>query len=123
MTIVKIEANDNGSHNNQTINGVTVKEFPVPDGWAVVPEDLETPNFPFGDITVEERMHHVEEEITEEAELTPPLVILVMTVTSWTPLPIPAPEPGPEPEPTQMDRVEAQATYTAMMTNTLLEEV
>lgn len=34
----------------------------------------------------------------------------------------PAPEPEPvTPEPTQLDRVEAQATYTAMMTDTLLE--
>ena len=31
------------------------------------------------------------------------------------------PEPEPNPEPTQLDRVEAQATYTAMMTDTLLE--
>ena len=31
-------------------------------------------------------------------------------------------EPELEPEPTQLDRVEAQATYTAMMTDTLLEE-
>lgn len=28
-----------------------------------------------------------------------------------------------EPEPTQLDRVEAQVTYTAMMTDTLLPEV
>ena len=27
----------------------------------------------------------------------------------------------PEPAPTQLDRIEAQAAYTAMMTNTLLE--
>ena len=34
----------------------------------------------------------------------------------------PLPEPDPEPEtPSQLDRVEAQATYTAMMTDTLLE--
>ncbi len=32
----------------------------------------------------------------------------------------PLPEPV-EPEPTQLDRVEAQATYTAMMTDTLME--
>lgn len=37
--------------------------------------------------------------------------------------PDPAPQPEPDPEPTQLDRVEAQATYTAMMTDTLLEEV
>lgn len=34
----------------------------------------------------------------------------------------PLPKPEPEPEvPSQLDRVEAQATYTAMMTDTLLE--
>lgn len=34
----------------------------------------------------------------------------------------PQPEPEPAtPEPTQLDRVEAQVTYTAMMTDTLLE--
>lgn len=32
----------------------------------------------------------------------------------------PTPDPEPE-EPSQLDRVEAQATYTAMMTDTLLE--
>lgn len=31
------------------------------------------------------------------------------------------PPPAPEPEPTQLDRIEAQVTYTAMMTDTLLE--
>lgn len=30
-------------------------------------------------------------------------------------------EPDPEDTPTQLDRVEAQVTYTAMMTDTLLE--
>lgn len=35
----------------------------------------------------------------------------------------PLPEPEPEqPTPTQLDRVEAQAMYTALMTDTLLEE-
>ena len=34
--------------------------------------------------------------------------------------PLPEPEPVPE-EPTQLDRLEAQAIYTAMMTDTLLE--
>ena len=35
--------------------------------------------------------------------------------------PEPLPEPGPA-GPTQLDKIEAQALYTAMMTNTLLEE-
>lgn len=34
--------------------------------------------------------------------------------------PLPVPE-QPEAEPTQLDRIEAQAFYTAMMTDTLLE--
>ena len=34
--------------------------------------------------------------------------------------PLPEPKPVTE-EPSQLDRVEAQATYTAMMTDTLLE--
>ena len=36
-------------------------------------------------------------------------------------LPEPEPVPEPDPEPTQLDRIEAQVAYTAMMTDTLLE--
>ena len=35
--------------------------------------------------------------------------------------PIPEPVAEPVPEATQLDRIEAQITYTAMMTDTLLE--
>ena len=80
MQIIEIAALKNGAHNNQTIYGVYPDTFPVPDGWAVIPDDMETPTFPFGSITVDDS--------------TPPMV------TSWTPLPIPEPEPAPEPEPT-----------------------
>ena len=76
MRIIEIKSFENGAHNNQTVFGT----IPVPDGWAIIPEGMETPNFPFGDITVDDQM--------------PPVV------TSWTPLPIPEPEPAPEPEPT-----------------------
>lgn len=34
---------------------------------------------------------------------------------------LPEPEPEPEPKPTQLDMIEAQVAYTAMMTDTLLE--
>ena len=43
----------------------------------------------------------------------------------WTEPPAPEPMPDPEPvapQPTQLDRVEAQALYTALMTDTLLED-
>lgn len=71
MTILKISANSNGSHDNQTSSAAF---GPLPEGWAVVPEHLGTPetleNFPFGDITAEE---------TDGTA----------AVTSWTPLPMP----------------------------------
>lgn len=86
MTIIKIEKNDNGSHDNQTINGA----IPVLEGYAVVPEIVGTPetleNYPFGEVTVE-------------------TIGDVPTVTSWTPLPMPEPGPEPEPEPTMEDIV------------------
>ncbi len=108
MTIIKIEPNDNGSHDNQTINGVTPETFPIPEGYAVIRESVGTPdtleNYPFGDITVE-------------------TIDSIPTVTGWTPLPIPEPEPEPDPGPTEQERLEAQVTYTAIMTDTLLQEV
>lgn len=97
MRIIEIQLLENGAHSNKESNSNV-----VPTGWAVIPSDLETPNFPFGNITVDDS--------------TPP------HVTSWTAGELPEPEPEAEPEPTQLDRVEAQVTYTAMMTDTLLEE-
>lgn len=95
MRIIEIAPLKNGAHRNQN-GGVSV----VPEDWAVVPADLVTENFPFGEITVDETQN-------------PPVV------TAWSPLPMP--EPVPEHEPTQLDIIEAQVAYTAMMTNTLLE--
>lgn len=108
MRIIEIVALDNGAHRNQTSN-----MFVIPDGWAVIPDGMETENFPFGTVTVEE-------------------VNGVMAVTSWTPGTMPEPEPVPEPGPptteervaaleAASDRLDAQATYTAMMTDTLME--
>ena len=51
----------------------------VPEGWAVIPENMECENFPFGEVEVAE-------------------VNGVMTVTKWTPGVMPEPEPIPEPE-------------------------
>ena len=76
MTIIEITALPNGAHRNQT---GTLSA--IPDGWAVIPDGIETPNFPFGE--------------AEVAEING-----VMTVTKWTAGTIPEPEPEPEPEPT-----------------------
>lgn len=82
MTIIEIQPLDNGAHNNQTTSGV----IPVPDGWAILPDSIDTPNFPFGDITVDDS--------------TPPVV------TSWTAGEIPEPEPEPA-QPTTEDILNA----------------
>ena len=60
MKIIEIQALENGSHRNQT------GEFKrIPEGYAVIPDEMETPNFPFGEIEVEE-------------------IEGVMTVVKWT---------------------------------------
>lgn len=97
MRIIEIAALDNGAHRNQN-GGLSV----VPSGWAVIPDNMVCENFPFGEVEVAE-------------------IDGVMTVTKWTAGAMPEPEPEQEPEPTQLDIIEAQVTYTAMMTDTLLE--
>ena len=82
MYMIEIEALDNGAHRNQTYSGF------LPDGWALIPDNLETENFPFGEVTVK--------ELDER-----------MVVATWAPLPMPEPEPEPEPEPTADDVLNA----------------
>ncbi|WP_293009541.1 MULTISPECIES: hypothetical protein [unclassified Oscillibacter] len=53
MKIIEIEAQSNGAHRNQTLGF----EIPVPDGWAVIPDDMAVPDtFPFVNITVEDNI-------------------------------------------------------------------
>ena len=78
MRIIEITALSNGAHRNQSYPGF------VPDGWAVVPDHMETPNFPFGEVVVE-KMNGV------------------MTVVEWIPGVMPEPEPEAEAEPTAQD--------------------
>ena len=84
MKLIEIVPLDNGAHRNQTPSVA----IPVPSGWAVIPDDMETENFPFGDIEVAE-------------------IGGVMTVTSWMPGEIPEPEPEPEPEATDTEVLNA----------------
>lgn len=74
MRLIEMRLSENGGHRNIESN---LKK--IPDGWAIIPNNMDTPNFPFGDITVEE-------------------INGIMTVTKWTPGVIPEPEPEPEPE-------------------------
>ncbi len=98
MLIIEISALENGAHRNQSISGTFLT---IPEGWAIIPDDMEIPEaFPFVDLTVEDDV-----------------------VTSMTAGVVPESKPEPEPEPSQLDRMEAQVAYTAMMTDTLLPEV
>lgn len=83
MRIVEINALENGAHRNQTGTFST-----VPDGWAVIPDNMVCENFPFGEVEVAE-------------------IDGVMTVTKWTPGEMPEPEPMPEPEKNVWDELDA----------------
>ena len=92
MTIIKIAPEWNGSHNS-----IENADYILP-GWAVIPDNMETPNFPFGTVTTAE-------------------VDGIMTVTSWVAGTIPAPAPvtPPEPTPTLDERVTTLETaFTAL---------
>lgn len=91
---IQIEPLKNGGH----IHSIE-KKYKHEEGWAVIPDSIAIPDtFPFVNIEVDGQ-----------------------TVTAMTAGTVPEPEPEPTPEASQLDRVEAQATYTAMMTDTLLE--
>lgn len=70
MRIISIDPLHNGAHENQTITGILTE---IPDGYAVIPDDMEIPDtFPFVNIKVEGQ-----------------------TVVSMTAGVVPDPEPGP----------------------------
>lgn len=78
-----------------------------PEGWAYIPEEFPLPaTFPrLGSLEAEERAYG------EEGGT-------VLTVTTMTEGTLSEPE---EVAPSQLDRIEAQVAFTAMMTDTLLE--
>lgn len=97
MKMIEITPQENGAHRNQELFGMALQE--IPEGWAVIPEDMEIPGtYPFVHIEAVDGV-----------------------VTSMTAGEVPEPEAEPVPEPTAQERLEAQVTYTAMMTDTLLE--
>lgn len=101
MLLVKKMANANGSHANQYCNfGLPT----IPEGWAAVPPELEQQTL--------ELLPWVTLEV-EDGEI-------VGVSDNAEARAAAAADPAPEPEPTQLDRVEAQAIWTAMQTDTLL---
>lgn len=99
MHIINLTPLAEGIYNDHKADHITAP----PDGWAYIPEDFRVPStFPrLGSLEAEE-------------------IGGVMTVTVMTEGTLP--EPVEELEvPTQLDLIEAQVAYTAMMTDTLLE--
>lgn len=85
MQMISIKALDNGAHDNQTYHGV------LPEGWALIPDDMELPNFPFGEVVVESDTviewipgEMPEEEPTEPSEPTPSVEERVSTLEETT---------------------------------------
>jgi hypothetical protein len=68
MRIIEINSLDNGAHRNQSGSFNT-----IPVGWAMIPDNMETQNFPFGEVEAEE-------------------IDGVMIVTKWTPVALPEPD-------------------------------
>lgn len=66
MRIVEIVALDNGAHRNQT----TSAEVSIPDGWAVIPDDMVLENFPFGEVTADEVTYYRDVEVDKEVTKT-----------------------------------------------------
>lgn len=117
MWIVNLETYLNGSHDNHRADHITA----VPEGWAMIPEDFPVPStFPFVSIEAEEITYtrKVEAEGEDGEIITEYVPYSVRTVTAMTEGVVP---PVHEPEPTWSEQMEAQITYTAMMTDTLLE--
>ena len=103
-----------GVYNDHKADHITAP----PEGWAMIPAGFPLPaTFPrLGSITAEVRPFLCEENTLDGGRAT--REISVLTVTEMTEGTVPEAQPE---IPTQLDRLEAQLTYTAMMTDTLLE--
>lgn len=89
MHIIKIAAFENGAHDNKKSGAIKV----VPDGWAVIPDDMPIPDtFPFVNITVAGGV------VTNmEAGVVPEV-------------------PEPEPVVSEMEQLRADVDFIAIMT-------
>ena len=91
MRIIEIAQQDNGSHRNQS-GDLKI----IPEGWAVIPDNMETKNFPFGEVEIEE-------------------IDGIMTVTKWITGEIPETKEL-EKSITETEQLRADVDYIAVMT-------
>ena len=119
MRIIEIKALENGAHRNQTGNFLY-----YPEGWAAIPDDMETPNFPFGeiettdeDIKVTETVIKTETVDGKEVETIEKVEKVIGTrkvVTKWTAGTIPDAEE--ETPVSTEEQLRADIDYIAIMT-------
>ena len=114
MRIICLTPIEDGVYTAYGSNSITVP----PDGWAYIPDDFQLPStFPRLSSIEAENVAYTREVEREDGSKEKREYTMI-TVTSMAEGTIPEPV---EPEPTQLDIIEAQVTYTAMMTDTLLE--
>lgn len=93
MRIIEIMPLSNGAHRNQETTSTR-----VPDGWAVIPDDMAIPEtYPFVDLVAEGNK-----------------------VVSMTAGAVPEPEPEPQPEPTETEQLRADVDFLAAMAGVTL---
>lgn len=98
MHIIKITPSENGIYNDF----MSEEDIVVPNGWAIIPEDMEKPStYPrLGGLEVKEISYPYEVEVEKVNEETGEVEIvtetrerLIMTVTKMTEGTLPEPEP------------------------------
>lgn len=118
MHIICLTPLAEGVYNDHKADHITAP----PAGWAYIPEDMPLPStFPrLGSIEAEELTCTRPVEVIGEdgGPATEMREVTMLTVTAMTEGTLPEPV---EAQPSQLDKIEAQVTYTAMMTDTLLE--
>lgn len=104
LKIIEIKALDNGAHRNQVLDNISIPDtdlnnisniVSIPEGWAVIPDDKELENFPFGEIEARE-------------------IDGVMTVTKWTAGIIPEVKETEKPV-SELEQLRADTDYIAVM--------
>ena len=129
MNIIRKEPNPSGAYpatqnwdNNE-----------IPEGYVIIVETVDMADFyahnGFVTLTIEQVEVGANTTINEDGEeVNEPIYADAVTsyvpnIEAWEEWKASLPDPSETEEtPTQLDRIEAQVTYTAMMTDTLLEE-
>ena len=105
MIIIRKNPNPSGAYPAPQ----TVDMESIPNGYAVIADDVDMADF---------YAHNGFVTLTIEGDIVTAYTPSVDAWEAWK-ASLPAPQ---EPKPSWQDQIEAQVTYTAMMTDTLLEE-